>query len=174
MLLARARIGASERAAAAEAAAARVLALPEVGAASSVMAFASFGTEIPTDPLVEGLLASARRVLMPLVDGRRLRAAPIASLSDLAPGYHGIREPAAPAAVEPAADVILVPGVAFDSAGRRLGYGGGFYDEFLAEARGLRVGYCFDCQIVDAVPAGPGDAAVEIVVTEARVVRITT
>lgn len=65
-------------------------------------------------------------------------------------------------------DVILVPGIAFTRAGRRLGRGGGYYDRLLAQcgARTARIGICFDCQIVDELPAEPHDQPVETVLTE--------
>lgn len=139
---------------------------------ADVMAFASFGTEIPTQSLVEAMLASSHRVLMPYVDGARMRAALIGAPDDLAPGYRGIAEPVAPVAIDPRPDtVILVPGVAFDRAGRRLGYGGGFYDSFLAANPGIRIGLCFEVQIVDEVPSEPHDLPVSAVVTEARIIR---
>lgn len=166
----RGSIGPDQRRAAAEALAQSVPALPEVAAATAVMAFASFGTEIETDPLVEALLTSGRTVLMPYVDGDRLRAARIGSVADLAPGYRGIREPT-PQPVDPVAGVILVPGVAFDASGARLGYGGGFYDAFLAQASGMRIGVCFDCQIVERVPIGAADQPVSLIVTETRIIR---
>lgn len=168
----RARIGPQDRLAAGSSAARRVLDLPEVASAEIVLAFASFGSEITTQPLVAGLLASGRRVTMPYVDGGRMAAAEIGSVEDLAPGYRGISEPKAPRVVAPVAQVIVVPGVAFDADGRRLGYGGGFYDEFLDAASGLRIGLCFECQITDRVPVEPHDLSVSIVVTEATVRRV--
>lgn len=169
----RRRMTEAEREAAGAAVAVRVLALDEVAAAGVVLAYAATGAEVPTDGLIERLLASGVRVLLPAVDGDRIRAREISSLADVAPGYRGIREPLPrPAAVAPAADVILVPGVAFDATGRRLGYGGGFYDRYLAAARGFRAGLCYEAQVVEEVPAGPDDEPVDIVVTEARTLRV--
>lgn len=166
----RGAIDATQRATAAATVAHSVMTLPEIGAAGTVMAFASFGTEISTDPLVEALLASGRTVLMPYVDGDRLRAARIDSVADLAPGYRGIREPK-PDPVDAVAGAILVPGVAFDAGGGRLGYGGGFYDAFLAAAAGVRIGVCFECQIVERVPVTAADQPVSLVATEIRILR---
>jgi 5-formyltetrahydrofolate cyclo-ligase len=72
------------------------------------------------------------------------------------------------------AGVAIVPGVAFDERGGRLGYGGGFYDRYLeAIAGGVPViGYCFDVQIVDDVPRAAHDRTVNVIVTERRVVRV--
>jgi 5-formyltetrahydrofolate cyclo-ligase len=167
----RGRLTATERSGLGEMIVDRVLALAEVEAARTVLAYASFGAEVPTDALIERLLRAGVTVLLPAVDGDRLRAAPVGSLDEVAPGYRGIREPVRRAAVEAAADVILVPGVAFDEAGRRLGFGGGFYDRYLAEAFGFRVGMCFEAQIVEEVPVSAGDVPVEVVVTEARTLR---
>lgn len=110
----------------------------------------------------------------------------VAGLEDLRPGRFGIPEPAATSPeLEPnEIAVMLVPGLAFDRLGNRLGFGGGYYDEWLtgggpfpegtpAKARrpGLVVGVGYDFQVVEACPAGPRDARVDCVVTPARVIR---
>lgn len=139
-------------------------------AAQTVLAFASYSSEIPTEPLIDHLLTQSRRVLVPRVEGDRMLAVPIGSLEDLAPGYKGIPEPRPAASTAPEAGVIIVPGVAFTAAGTRLGYGGGFYDRYLAEAAGIRIGLCYDFQIVEDLPAGPHDIPMDRIVTEARVI----
>ena len=174
LLARRGRLSAEERTAAAGAVAGRLAGLPEVAGAEAVLGFASFGTELPTDPILGWVLESGKRLLMPFVDGPLLRAAEIGSTQELEPGYRGIREPASRVAVDPSvAGLVLVPGVAFDARGARLGYGGGFYDSFLAELDSLipRVGLCFDLQIVDEVPTSALDENVAVVVTESRVIR---
>jgi 5-formyltetrahydrofolate cyclo-ligase len=170
----RSRISAANRQAAGAAVAGRIVALPELAKARVVLGFASFGTELAADPVMSWVLSSGRRLLVPFVDGPALRAAEIASLDDMAPGYRGIREPVERTTVDPSgAGVVLVPGVAFDEDGNRLGYGGGFFDSFLAELDpGIpRVGLCFDLQVVDQVPAGEHDESVGVIVTERRVIR---
>lgn len=170
----RARPGQSDRGAAGRAVAAAVAPLPEIAGAEAVLGFASFGTELPTDETMRIVLAAGKRLLLPYVDGQRLCAAEVGSVEDLAPGYRGIREPVARTPVDlGGVHAVLVPGVAFDEDGRRLGYGGGFYDGLLAEiSRGVpRIGLCFDFQILDDVPAGEADERVDLVVTERRVIR---
>jgi 5-formyltetrahydrofolate cyclo-ligase len=87
----------------------------------------------------------------------------------------GALEPAAGPAVDPARlDVVLMPGVAFDRWGRRIGYGGGFYDRFLRSVRPTapRIAIAFDVQVVDEdLPAGAFDLPVHVVVTETRLLR---
>lgn len=171
VLLARGRLGPEDRARAAEEAAGRARRLAAERRATTVLAFASFGGEIGTDPLLQGLLDDGRTVLLPYVDEDELGTARITSLDDLAPGYRGIREPVERTAGTEA-DLAFVPGVAFDARGRRLGYGGGFYDRFLSAANAPPpVGFCFDVQVVDDLPEEPHDRRVEAVVTERRVIR---
>jgi 5-formyltetrahydrofolate cyclo-ligase len=93
---------------------------------------------------------------------------------DVAPGYRGIPEPrrhCAAVAIE-SIDWILVPGVAFDAHGRRIGYGGGYYDRLLPmlPATALRIAGAFEAQLVDRVPTAPHDLPLDAIVTEARVI----
>ena len=94
--------------------------------------------------------------------------------SEIVTGAFGIREPAARCPEIPLSrfDLILVPGVAFDGHGNRLGRGKGFYDRLLAGARGVKCGIAFDGQLVNEVPAGPADVRLNFILTPARVVEI--
>jgi len=170
----RARVAPNERAAAAGRVAEAVASSAEFAGAEAVLGYASFGDELPTDPTMEAVLSAGKRLLLPYVDGQRLCAAEVASIADLAPGYRGIREPVARKPVDlTVAGIVLVPGVAFDERGGRLGYGGGFYDGLLSEfPREIpRVGLCFEQQVVEDVPVGDADEPVDIVITEARLIR---
>ncbi len=109
-------------------------------------------------------------IALPRIEGERLVFCLAPRRESLVTGPFGTREPGAEAAeVFPeAGDTILVPGLAFDGRGGRLGRGGGFYDRFLARAAGVRrVGVCFADQIIDEVPMEPHDARVDALVTEA-------
>lgn len=155
----------------------RFVALPEVAAARTVLAFWSFGSELSTAPLIERLHNDGTRVALPRIVHGELEA------SDYRPGdpvtetSFGAFEPAAGAAIDPAAiDVVAVPAVAFDRAGRRVGYGGGFYDRFLPRTRNdtARIGLAFGVQLMapgTTLPAGHFDLRVDLVVTESEVVR---
>jgi 5-formyltetrahydrofolate cyclo-ligase len=105
----------------------------------------------------------------------RLRFHAMAAETRLRTGRFGLLEPLDTAQEIRPADlaVMIVPGLAFDVAGRRVGFGGGYYDGVIEEARAggaLVVGFAYDFQIVDRCPAGPGDRAVDVVVTDARVI----
>ncbi len=166
-----------DRSAWSEAVVATILAMSAFGHAQTVLAYCSFGSEIRTAGIVDAVLAAGRVLVLPRVEraARRLALYRVeAPASQLRPGVWGIREPD-PARCAPVApfevDFVLVPGVAFDARGGRIGYGGGYYDRLLAACRvGARfVAGAFETQIVDAVPMGPGDQRVHGIVTERRV-----
>ncbi len=157
-------------------AAPHVLDLPELAGARSVALYAPVRGEIDTRPLHDALAARGVSCVYPGI-GPSLplvfaRAAP----EDLVPDRLGIPSPPPHAPVVAAADidVFVVPGLAFDLAGERLGWGRGHYDRTLAGApRALRVGYAYDFQIVPAVPVHADDEHVDVVVTEAGARRTT-
>ncbi|HEX9375353.1 MAG TPA: 5-formyltetrahydrofolate cyclo-ligase [Actinomycetota bacterium] len=146
-----------------------VLALPAVENATTVVAFSSFGSEVDTRPIIERLERDGRRVALPRVEGRIIVAVAYRSGDVVKPSSFGALEPAGGEKVAPEEiDVVIVPGLAFDRSGHRVGYGRGFYDRFLGALRpdALTVGICFSLQLVDEVPHGRGDRPVDLVVTE--------
>jgi 5-formyltetrahydrofolate cyclo-ligase len=142
-------------------------------AAKSVLLFAPLPDEPDLWPLLAEALAAGKIVVLPsFVPGTNsYTARRILDLSrDLVVGKFGIRE-GADACQEIAVnqlDLVLVPGVAFDTRGRRLGRGKGFYDRLLASVRGTKCGVAFDEQLVDAVPVGPLDIPLNCILTPSR------
>jgi 5-formyltetrahydrofolate cyclo-ligase len=158
-----------------DAVARRVLAMPELAAARRVALYASLPDELPTDRLLRAVLASGRTLLLPRVEDRRLVFAAVGALTELRPGRLGILEPGPdrPSTPWEADDLVLVPGVAFDRRGGRLGRGGGFYDRALPVRDGpLVIGLAFELQIVAQVPCAPHDRPVDGYVTEAGLHRV--
>jgi 5-formyltetrahydrofolate cyclo-ligase len=147
--------------------------LPDLLDAETILLFYSFGTEVATAGIAERILASDKRLLLPyLADGGAMEAAEIRSGDELEPTSYGPREPGGGIPVDPrSVDVVVAPGLAFDRRGNRLGYGGGHYDRYLARLgpAAVRVGIAFSLQIVDLVPAEPGDQRVEVIVTDQEV-----
>lgn len=146
-----------------------VLALPAVADATTIMAFFSFGSEVDTGPIIEWLERDGRRVALPRVEGRDIVAVAYRSGDRVRVTSFGATEPAGGEKVAPEEiDVVIVPGLAFDRSGHRVGYGRGFYDRFLAALRpdALTIGICFSVQLVNEVPHGRGDRPVDLVMTE--------
>lgn len=141
--------------------------------ARCVLAYLADPTEPNLDPLLEAAIEGGVRVCAPRMDWetRAMTARGLDAMDLIETRRHGIREPIARAPRVPveALDVVLVPGVAFDGAGNRLGRGAGFYDRFLATLPQSAhiVGVCFEIQRVEGVPAGPLDVRVSMMVTEA-------
>lgn len=162
------------RAAGSAAVTARIAALPSFIAARTVLLTLPFRSEWDTLPLIELALASGKTVAAPRVN-RATRMLELHALTGsaraLVPGAYGVPEPDANAdRVAPeSVEWVLVPGVAFDRTGRRLGYGGGYYDRLLPLiGRAPRVAGAFDVQLVDRVPWAPHDVCVDVIVTESQ------
>lgn len=152
--------------------------LDPVRRAATIMTYLHFRSEVETLPALLAHLPAGCRLAVPLtlVAAQRLE---IFLLTDpprqLRPGYCGIPEPdpARTDQLDPGElDLVLVPGSAFDRRGGRLGYGGGYYDRFLAAAapRALRIGLAFDLQVVEALPLLPHDQRLHYLVTESGVI----
>lgn len=145
--------------------------------AEMIMFFVPFRNEVDTRYLAERSMGLRKKVLVPRTIKEKRELIPSLLLDwddDLVPGEYGIPEPP-PEKLRPVEprliDMVIVPGVAFDLSGNRLGYGGGYYDRFferLQEDTPL-VAVVFDHQIVKRVPVDPWDRRVDAVVTEERV-----
>ena len=167
---ARAAISPERRSELARAALDNLLRLDAVAPAGTVLLFYSFGSEIPTAGVIERLQAMGKRILLPYLDDERgMEAAELGPGDRPVPTRYGPKEPPRRVAVDPGeVDLVITPGLAFDPFGRRLGYGGGHYDRYLRRLhpRAARIGIGFSVQVVDEVPAEPGDERVDLVVTD--------
>ncbi len=149
----------------------RVAALPPVAGARHVAAYAPVGRELDPDRLVQQALASGVTVYYPKSQGPVLEFL-AARPDELVTGPHGVPEPTGGTALPAAADVvILVPGVAFDARGVRLGRGLGCYDRALANyPTAFRIGLAYELQILPSLPESPWDERMDVVATEARLI----
>jgi 5-formyltetrahydrofolate cyclo-ligase len=150
----------------------KVCALPQYAKAKAVLTYMGFGSEIETQSFLNRIIADGKIAVLPRVDraSQALALHPVRSIAELLQGKWGILEPPthAPMVSISAIDFVLIPGVAFDRLGNRLGYGRGYYDKLLSAATPAlaRVSAAFPCQIVDVVPVGSDDQQVHCVITE--------
>lgn len=143
---------------------------------SHIMVYVDFRNEVRTNCLIINALAAGKRVSVPITDIKGKRLTPSELLDypgDLRPGAWGILEPSESCVrpVDPGElDLVIVPGVAYDAGGNRLGYGGGFYDRFLPRTRPgtVYLAPAFELQVVENVFPGPLDVPVHIIITEQR------
>jgi 5-formyltetrahydrofolate cyclo-ligase len=175
VLAARDALPAAARAAAALAVAAKVLDLPETRRARTVMAFSSFGSELSMDPLLDGLTDAGITVGLPKIVDGELEVRAFRPGDPTTTTSFGAREPADGASIDPLElDVVVTPAVAFDRQGRRIGYGGGFYDRFFRRTRpdAVRLGVATPLQVLDEeLPAGGFDLRVHVIVTPDETIR---
>jgi len=156
----------------------KLIEVPEIQRSQTVSTYLHTGSEVRTREIVDWLLSKGKRVIVPISDKPRKRLL-FSELRDpekeLAPGTYRILEPKLefrrPVRLDEA-DVILVPGVAWDKRGYRLGYGAGYYDRSINSLvkSVFKIGLAYEFQIVDRVPRSRYDRRVDEIVTELRVI----
>lgn len=147
--------------------------------AKTLFIYVNFRSEVETLPLINQCLKKGLHVAIPLTlpdEGRLIPYIIADTQKDLLAGYCGIPEPDSnrlsvlnPQEIE----VVILPGSVFDAQGGRLGYGGGYYDKFLANdaPQALRVGLAFELQMIPEVPILPHDQRLDYIVTEKRTIK---
>ena len=147
----------------------RFLALPQVVKGNRIMLFYGVGRELDTSPIIGHLLNAGKEVALPVcLPGRRLEARVVSSMEDIEPGVFGIPAPVqgCPVVERDTLDVILVPNLLCDHSGHRLGFGGGYYDRWLAGYTGLSVAICPAERMVEELPQEDFDIPVRLVLTD--------
>ena len=142
--------------------------LPFYKNALLVMYYVAAHGEASLNPLIQGSLEQ-KMVLLPRtnLETKMIEPYELRKWEDLRPAPFGLSEPPQDQWLPPEfLELVLVPGVAFDRAGNRLGHGYGYYDRFLKGTHAVRVGIAYQFQIVDKVPVGPWDQEMDVVVTE--------
>lgn len=147
------------------------LSLPEYKNADTVLLYFASGSEADLVILAKNALAAGKIVGYPRVEGKgQMSFYRVFSLSQLEAGYYGIREPKNDAPPCPIAGAVcFVPAIAFDKRGYRLGYGGGFYDRFLENFKGVSVGITYEETLHECLPTETHDKKTDYIITEKRV-----
>ena len=139
------------------------------------MTYLDFGSEVRTREYLPELWKLGKQVVVPYCVGDDLRLFCVEGVDELSPGMWGILEPKPEwrgrldRRVEAAElDLIIVPGVAFDRRGGRLGFGKGYYDRFLRQVRAdaVKIALAFECQLVEEIPMTEQDVCMDKVITE--------
>ena len=141
------------------------LGCPQYKAAKTIYGYLPYNQEVRTVPMLEQAMRDGKRVAVPKCYGDQMRFIYMDDLSQVEKGYANIPEPIAdePVADDPTA-LVLMPGLAFTVDGKRMGYGGGFYDKFLAtEPNHPTVALCYAFQMVEDLPTEEYDIPVDCV-----------
>lgn len=151
----------------------RLLDMPEFVAAECVALYSPIANEVFTEAVFQEAVGLAKCVVYPRMRGAELEFVQVGDRRELGPGAFGVLEPKGKNSVPlTAVDLVVVPGVAFDLHGHRLGYGKGFYDRAfgVGSGRPLLVGFGFELQVVDQLPREGHDVRLDLLITESRVV----
>ncbi|MEG0371794.1 MAG: 5-formyltetrahydrofolate cyclo-ligase [Clostridium sp.] len=141
---------------------------------SSVMTYYSFRNEVLTDEVINSSFDLDKIVVLPksVNEGRIILPCIIKSISDLKRGSYGIMEPPTDNLLDKEKiDIVFVPGVGFDNKGFRIGYGAGYYDRFLNNYKGIKVGVCFEIQMVNDACHDNHDVAMDYIITERGIIK---
>lgn len=176
LLKLRASISAQERGEAEEKILKRLTEAPFYQKAESIYCYVSFRDEVDTTCVIEKSLRLGKKVAVPRVTGRRtMEFFYITDMNDLHPGAWSIPEPGVWCVRAPKPDehaLVILPGTAFDRTGRRIGYGGGYYDTYLAgNVRCRKAALAFSMQCIEWIPSEEHDIRAEFIITEKELIR---
>jgi len=148
----------------------RILSSRQYLEAESIFIYVSTSAEIDTHVILMDALKAGKTVCVPLC-GRagEMTARRILSLDSLSPGKHGILEPQASSKIVSRPELAIVPALACDRKGYRLGYGGGYYDRFLARTHSVSIALCAESRLVECLPHDLYDQRCRWIATERRV-----
>ena len=132
--------------------------------AKSVLMYWSLPDELPTHSFIVKWSAK-KQMLLPMVKGDKMLIKPFTTTDDLKKSDMGIWEPDAQKEYLKQIDVVIVPGVAFDKSKNRLGRGKGYYDKYFSGKKILRIGICYDFQLLEVIPTEPFDVKMDKVIT---------
>ena len=161
------RMSAAEIEARSAALAEKLFATEQYRRAESLYAYLSYNQEVRTEPIIRRAWADGKRVAVPKVVGADMRFIRLNDFARLRPNRFGILEPISDEAVDDAGALVLMPGLAFDRRGNRAGYGGGYYDRYLAAHPGHpTVALCYGFQLVERIDADDFDVPVDLVISD--------
>jgi len=152
----------------------RVLSLVEVANNKTFSLYLPIRGEVETNLIIDTLVARDARIFVPAysLEIKNYMFSQFGNWKDLEKGPLGILQPIEINPVDSASiEVAIIPGLAFSRKGVRLGYGKGVFDRLLAKSKAIRIGITYDFQIVDKIPKEEHDLAMDLVVTEKRVIR---
>ncbi len=140
--------------------------------AKKIMAYVSTKEEVNTHDLIKDCIQKGQTICLPKVDGNEIKIIQVSSWEQLESGAFNILEPTSDdEAINPEdLDLIIVPGIAFDRRGHRLGFGRGFYDRILKKTTAYKVGLAFHEQIIDEIPNEEHDVPMDLIITDTSLI----
>jgi len=142
---------------------------------NNVLIYSDFRNEVQTGDIIDYLFSNNKNVYLPVCDCKKTTFAVHQIFNteyDSQLNFYGIKEPKNSAVTNNKIDCAIIPGIAFDVKGNRIGFGKGYYDKFLFENKDIcKIALCYEFQIVDQIPANTHDIPMDYIITENRVIR---
>lgn len=142
--------------------------------AGTIMLYLPLGNEIDTLDILKTAFADGKRCVLPVTDAKTGVITPceVWKNTEFKKGAFSVLEPVEKNAVEKSEiDVFIVPGIAFDKSGARVGFGKGCYDRLLFGVSAIKIGYCYDFQLCDEIPAENHDIKMDFLITESGLIK---
>jgi len=141
--------------------------LPEYQKAKNILFYMSIKNEVHTDDMID----FHKKIALPVTVGDNLIISEFQSFDNLTPGAYAVKEPKEIVPIDPAEiDLAIIPGIGFDQAGARLGYGKGYYDKLLPGLKAPKIGLAYSIQMVKNIPVEPHDIHMDKIITEEGVI----
>ena len=137
--------------------------------AKCIMLYTRLGNETDTKDIINQALSDNKKLVFPVTDGKsgKITLYYADGSTEFVIGTFSVSEPKNSDLADPLAiDVILIPGIAFDKSGNRVGFGKGCYDMFLPKTKAIKIGFCYHFQICDKIPADQHDIKMDYIITE--------
>ncbi len=154
-----------------EAAAGLLFSLREMKGAKTVAFYIPKGSELDTGGMIGTAIKQGKKILVPATNDC-ITMVEFKSFDSLVKGKYGIPEPKERKTIGGHPDVVVIPGIAFGLCMHRIGYGKGYYDCYLRFSPALRVGVCYDFQVLEKLPSHEDDERMDIIVTDKRIIRM--
>lgn len=154
----------------------RLVNFSEIKTSKRILVYLAINSEVDTKRLIHFLISSGKELFVPAFDNNRWLISKFSGFDNLEKGPYGILQPVDKSRVESKViDVAIVPGIAFDKDGVRLGYGKGVYDRLLKNFKGIKIALAYDFQIVEKLPQEEHDLSVDFIISQQRLLdlRIT-
>ncbi|BDU50887.1 5-formyltetrahydrofolate cyclo-ligase [Haliovirga abyssi] len=129
-----------------------------------IMSYMSIKNEVDTKWFNEAIIKNGKKLVLPIIDNNdEIQPILVKKLSKMKVGKYNILEPIGDVIEKQKIDLIIVPGVGFDKSYNRIGFGKGYYDKFLKNYKGIKVGVAYDFQIVDKIDADEYDVKMDMI-----------
>ena len=150
----------------------RFFSLAQVKSAKTLFCFISNGSEVETHPIINQLLNDGKSVVVPkIIDRQPMIAVSFSGWKDVLPGQLGILSPTSSEPAQNKIDICITPGLGFSITGQRLGFGRGYYDMWFSKNRvTTKIALSYECQLVENLPTNETDVAMNLIVTEERII----